>query len=163
MWLLIAFILLLAATAVILIPFFRTPTHHHPDVSVDPKLLALYNRRDQLYQAIREAKFDLDTGKLSPEDYERQIAHLKRQAASVLRAIDRRQATLATAELDAKVESMVAAARREQAFAHPQPAVLVASAGATGGEATPSYCPQCGARVQADDRFCPACGTRLKK
>ncbi len=162
MWLLIAFLLLLAATAVVVIPFFRTSTHHHPDVSVDPKLLALYNRRDQLYQAIREAKFDLDTGKLSPEDYERQLAHLKRQAASVLRAIDRRQATLATAELDAEVESMVTAARRERAMVHPQP-VLVAAAGAAAGNATPSYCPQCGARVQADDRFCPACGTRLKK
>ncbi len=162
MWLLIAFLLLLAATAVIVIPFFRTSTHHHPDVSVDPKLLALYNRRDQLYQAIREAKFDLDTGKLSPEDYERQLAHLKRQAASVLRAIDRRQATLATAELDAEAESLVTAARRERAMVHPHP-VLVAAAGAAVGNATPSYGPQCGARVQADDRFCPACGTRLKK
>ena len=162
MWLLIAFLLLLTATAVILIPFFRSPTAEEPDVEVDPTLLALYNRRDQLYQAIREAKFDLDTGKLSPEDYERQVAHLKRQAASVLKAIDKRQKSLATAELDAQVEEMVRAERREHPWLPPQPAVITASAGtASTGTFAPRYCPKCGARVKAGDRFCPACGNRL--
>ena len=162
MWLLIAFLLLLAATAVILIPFFRSSQPAAPDVEVDPKLLALYNRRDQLYQAIREAKFDLDTGKLSPEDYERQVANLKRQAASVLRAIDKRQEALSTAELDAEAEAMVQAERREHPLAPaPQPAVVTASAGVAAA-AAPRYCPQCGARVQPGDRFCPACGARLR-
>ncbi|HEY80581.1 MAG TPA: zinc ribbon domain-containing protein [Anaerolineae bacterium] len=162
MWLLIAFLLLLAATVAILAPFFRAATSAAPDVDVDPTLLALYNRRDQLYQAIREAKFDLDTGKLSPEDYERHVANLKRQAASVLKAIDRRQAALATAELDAQVEEMVRQERKSRpAFsAQPAMATLSASAGATGTSAA-RYCPQCGARVQAKDRFCPACGARL--
>ncbi len=154
MWLLIAFLLLLAATAAILTPFFRTATPAAPDVDVDPTLLALYNRRDQLYQAIREAKFDLDTGKLSPEDYERQVARLKRQAASVLKAIDRRQESLATAELDAQAEELVRAERQARSAMPPQPAM--ASTGATA-----HYCPQCGARVQSGDRFCPACGARL--
>jgi len=158
MWLLIAFLLLLAATAVILLPFFRSPAVG-PDIEVDPTLLALYNRRDQLYQAIREAKFDLDTGKLTPEDYERQVAQLKRQAASVLRAIDRRQEALSTSELDALVEEMVRAERQQRPLvASPQPAVVAPS-----GTSAPSarYCPQCGARVQPGDRFCPACGARL--
>ena len=159
MWLLIALILLLFATIVVMAPFLRTPaTTTTPDISVDPKLLALYNRRDQLYQAIREAKFDLDTGKLSPEDYERQVAHLKRQAASVLKAIDRRQAALASAELETEAERLVQAARSQGGFAPPSG---LAPAPAASSSQAVRYCPQCGARVRAQDRFCPACGARL--
>ncbi len=162
MWILIAFLLLLIAALIVLIPLFRTPSASASDITVDPKLLALYNRRDQLYQAIREAKFDLDTGKLSPEDYERQVQSLKRQAASVLKAIDRRQATLFSADLDAQAEALIQAARAQAGeTSRVQPVIAVAS---TGGRATsaPRYCPQCGVRVQPDDRFCPACGTRLR-
>ncbi len=161
MWILIAFLLLLFAALIVLIPLFRTPSATTPDITVDPKLLALYNRRDQLYQAIREAKFDLDTGKLSPEDYERQVQSLKRQAASVLKAIDRRQAALFSADLDAEAEALIQAARTRSAEAPlAQPVVAVAA----GGSASPAprYCPQCGVRVQPGDRFCPACGARLR-
>ena len=160
MWLLVGLVLIIIAAVVVIVPFFRTNTPPAPDVEVDPKLLALYNRRDQLYQAIREAKFDLDTGKLSPEDYERQVAHLKRQAAKVLKAIDQRQAVLATADLDVEVERMVREMRKERASLTPQPALATAGAGAAA--AHPRYCPQCGTRIQPNDRFCPACGARLR-
>jgi NADH pyrophosphatase NudC (nudix superfamily) len=158
MWLLVAVVLLIIAAAVVMIPFFRSSIPPVPDVEVDPKLLALYNRRDQLYQAIREAKFDLDTGKLSPEDYERQVAHLKRQAARVLKAIDQRQAALATADLDVEAERLVREARKARASLTPQPALAAAGAAAA---TTARYCPQCGTRVQPGDRFCPACGASL--
>lgn len=157
-WIFIAFLLLLVAAAAILLPLFRPAAPAAPDASVDHKLLALYTRRDQLYQAIREAKFDLDTGKLSPEDYERQVMRLKRQAASVLKAIDKREASLVAPEWDEQIEAQVKNARNGRSMLHP--AVISASATSTAaGRAR--YCPQCGARVDAEDRFCPACGARV--
>jgi len=154
MWILIAFLFLLLAAVVILAPFFKPAATSAPDVSIDPKLLALYTKRDQLYQAIREAKFDLDTGKLSPEDYERQVTRLKRQAANVLKAIDKREANLVPPEWDARIESQVKAARRGRSMM--RPTVVSASASERA-----RYCPKCGARLGADDRFCPACGARV--
>ncbi len=161
MWLLVGIALFIIAAAMVILPFFRTNQTVSLDVDVDPQLLALYNRRDQLYQAIREARFDLDTGKLSPEDYERQVARLKRQAASVLKAIDRRQKVLASADLDAEVEAMVRAERQSRAvIPPPKPAMATTAIGS--GASVVRYCPQCGTRVRAGDRFCPACGVRLE-
>jgi chorismate mutase len=157
-WIIIAFFLLLLAGIVILLPFFRPPTLVESDEAVDTKLLALYTRRDQLYQAIREAKFDLDTGKLSPEDYERQVTRLKRQAASVLKAIDRREANLVPPEWDAQIEEQVRMERRGRVAS--RSVAVAGQAGATSpGQAR--YCPQCGTRLNPGDRFCPACGARM--
>ncbi len=156
LWILIAFFLLLLAGVIILLPFFRPPALAEPDGAVDHKLLSLYIRRDQLYQAIREAKFDLDTGKLSPEDYERQVARLKRQAASVLRAIDKREASLVSPEWDEQIEAQVRTARSGRTARRP---AVVTTVSAKAGRAR--YCPQCGARLEAEDRFCPACGARV--
>jgi rubrerythrin len=157
MWILIAFLILIIAGVIILLPFFKQPAPAAPDAAVDPKLLALYTKRDQLYQAIREAKFDLDTGKLSPEDYESQVTRLKRQAASVLKAIDKREANLIPPEWDQQIEDQVRAERR----ARPpmQPVLVTASAGAAAAQV--QYCPQCGTRLNPGDRFCPACGARV--
>jgi chorismate mutase len=158
MWILIAFLILILAGVIILLPFFRQPAVAAPDANVDPKLLALYTRRDQLYQAIREAKFDLDTGKLTPEDYERQVTRLKRQAASVLKAIDKREANLVPPEWDEQIEEQVRAERRGRAAMQPV-VVTTPVAATTGGQV--QYCPQCGTRLNTGDRFCPACGTRV--
>jgi len=158
-WIIIALFLLLLAGIVILLPFFRPPAVVEPEDAVDKKLLALYTRRDQLYQAIREAKFDLDTGKLSPEDYERQVARLKRQAANVLKAIDKREANLVPPAWDEQIEAQVRAERRGRGT--PRPVMVAAQAGAGGRTGQARYCPQCGTRVNAGDRFCPACGARL--
>ncbi len=158
MWIIIAFFLFLLAGIIILLPFFRPFAPVEPDDAVDPKLLALYTRRDQLYQAIREAKFDLDTGKLSPEDYERQITRLKRQAASVLKAIDKREANLVPPEWNEQIEEQVRAERRGRTAARP---VMVTAPAAAAGAPQVRYCPQCGARLKPGDRFCPACGARV--
>ena len=157
MWILIAILFLLFATAMVLLPFFRPEAPLQPDEVVDRQLLALYTKRDQLYQAIREAKFDKDTGKLSPEDYERQATRLKRQAANVLKAIDRREDNLVSSELNARIEALVRAERQEQASLRP---VAVTSASRKSGE-TVRYCTKCGTRLNVGDRFCPACGTRM--
>ncbi len=158
LWILFAFLLLLLVGVIVLLPFFKPAAPVEPDISVDPKLLTLYTRRDQLYQAIREAKFDLDTGKLSPEDYEQQVSNLKRQAASVLKAIDKREANLIPPEWDAQIEEEVRAERRARPVMQP---VMVSVSATSAGQALVQYCPKCGTRIDPGDRFCPACGARI--
>lgn len=154
MWIAIALLLLLLTTGIVLLPFFRTPSSVQENFTVDARLHALFTKRDQLYQSIREAKFDLDTGKLSPEDYERQTAALKRQAASVLKAIDNHEDNLIPQQWDKQIEQQVRAMRRQNALSPIMSTPISATSQSR-------YCPQCGTRVNPGDRFCPVCGASI--
>ncbi len=157
MWIVISFLFLLVATIVILLPFFKPANTLPADATVDAKLLSLFTKRDQLYQAIREAKFDLDTGKLSPEDYERQVLRLKQKAASVLKAIDRRQNDMASSRWEDWIEAQVRQERRVHAAV--RPVATRSTVAATSSQAR--YCPKCGTRLNPGDRFCPVCGVNV--
>ena len=49
---------------------------------------ALLERKAMVYQSIRDAELDLATGKLSSSDHEEMVKELKREAASIIRALD---------------------------------------------------------------------------
>jgi hypothetical protein len=54
----------------------------------DPIRLALEEERDGALAALKELEFDHRTGKVSDEDYRRQVGELRRAAADALRALD---------------------------------------------------------------------------
>jgi len=157
MWILISLLLILLAGAAVLWPFLRPQAVGAiPTAGVDPRLAELYSQRDMLYQAVRDARFDLQTGKLSQEDYDQQSVRLKQNAATVLRQIDQLEAQLASPELDAKIEAEVAAARE-------MPPSLKKSTGngdakRAGRAKTGRFCGKCGASLQPNDVFCGKCG-----
>lgn len=153
MWILIAILLVFVAGAAIFAPFLRQRPLQAVAEGMDPKLAELYARRDALYQALRDAKFDLEIGKLSTEDYEQQSARLKHQAADVLRRIDQLEATLVTPELDASIEKRVAERRHE-----PQELKRSTPRADTPMRAAAGFCTQCGAALVPGDRFCGKCG-----
>ena len=113
--------------------------------AVDP-LLQLYERRDAIYQAISELRFDHQVGKVSDADYEAFDGQFKQQAVAVLREIDALQAAEADGEMDAMLEAEIAALRRN---------------GHAGDPTGAKFCPQCGAAVGGQDRFCGRCGFTL--
>ncbi|HEY53239.1 MAG TPA: zinc-ribbon domain-containing protein [Caldilineae bacterium] len=157
MWFLIALLLILLAGAVVLWPFLRPqPVGAVPATGEDPRLAELYSQRDMLYQAIRDARFDLQTGKLSQEDYDQQAARLKQNAAAVLRQIDQLETQLVSPKLDAEIEAEVMSAREI-------PPALKKSA--SNGEvkrvtraSTDRFCGRCGASLRPNDVFCGKCG-----
>jgi hypothetical protein len=55
----------------------------------DSRRLALEERRDQALAALKELEFDHRTGKVSDDDYRRQVGELRHAAADALRALDR--------------------------------------------------------------------------
>ena len=58
------------------------------DTGEDPLRADLEARKEALYRQIRDAELDREQGKLSPGDWRRIDAELRREAIEVLRAID---------------------------------------------------------------------------
>ena len=125
------------------------------DTVTDP-LVDLEARRDAIYQAIQELRFDYDVGKVSEADYTIFDTQLKAQAVAVLKEIDALQAAEADPELDATLEAEIAALRHVNGSGPSKaaPRQPVAAAGAV----AVNFCPQCGTKVSAGDKFCGKCG-----
>ncbi|NOX62522.1 MAG: hypothetical protein GXP42_11355 [Chloroflexi bacterium] len=161
MWILISLFFIVLVGVVVLWPYLRQEPELEKTVEADPRLTALYSERDRLYQAIRDAKFDLETGKLSQEDFQNQSAQLKHRAAAVLRAIDELEEQLFPPELDAALEAEIRRARmgvnggQSHAAVEESPRVRTP---AGHGETRDRFCGRCGSALQAGDRFCGACG-----
>jgi hypothetical protein len=84
----------LAAAAVLLValPFLREPVaaddRLDAPTEVEEQHLALLEERDRALGALRELEFDHRTGKVTDEDYRRDVGPLRRAAAVALRALE---------------------------------------------------------------------------
>jgi hypothetical protein len=71
---------------------FVSPDPEPPEPALsdaDRARLAAAERRDEAYAALRELELDRRTGKLTDEDYARERARLRGDAAEALRELDR--------------------------------------------------------------------------
>ena len=123
-------------------------------VVADP-LVELTGRRDSVYQAIRELRFDHQVGKVSEADYKVFDAQLKGQAVAVLKEIDGLKRAEADPNLDTQIEAEIAALRSN---GQAPSSALAAQAGPV---APVNFCPKCGTKVKPGDQFCGKCGTTL--
>jgi hypothetical protein len=86
---------MLAVIAVVFVarPFLRDPppaSDRLDELAPEARdRLALAEERDRALAALKELEFDHRTGKISDEDYRAQVGPLRRQAAEVLRALER--------------------------------------------------------------------------
>ncbi len=78
-----------AATAWVLQPLFR-PEAPAPGLRVDPTVLRLQERREQLVLALAELDFERDAGKLAEDEHRELRGRLLLEAAEVTRALDDR-------------------------------------------------------------------------
>ncbi|MCP4168523.1 MAG: hypothetical protein GY759_21885 [Chloroflexi bacterium] len=154
MWILVTALLIFAVAVAIFWPYLRPKNAGTESVAIDPRLAGLYSDRDMLYQSVRDAQFDRETGKLSDEDYEQQSTRMKRRAAAVLRKIDVLESELVSPELDAQVEQEITLARE-------MPTELKTSAN-NGRSKGDRFCGQCGTTLKGRDRFCAQCGASVR-
>jgi hypothetical protein len=85
----IALVLVVALAAFVVAPILRRGGEEaEPPAGEDPELADLEARKESLYRQIRDAELDREQGKLSPSDWERVDAELRRDAIAVLKAID---------------------------------------------------------------------------
>jgi hypothetical protein len=85
----------LAAAVVLLValPFLREPVADDDRLdaptAAEEEHLALVEERDRALAALKELEFDHRTGKVTDEDYRRDVGPLRQAAARALRALDR--------------------------------------------------------------------------
>jgi hypothetical protein len=86
--------LALAAVLFVARPFLREPAPASDRLDEPSELerrrLELVEERDRALAALKELEFDHRTGKVTDEDYRRQLGPLRRSAASALRSLEPR-------------------------------------------------------------------------
>jgi hypothetical protein len=103
----IAALALLAVLAVVFValPLVREPSAADVLPALTPEQLerlALEERRDAAYAALRELELELRTGKLGDEDYARSVAALRAEAIEALRGLEALDAAAAPDAADSK-------------------------------------------------------------
>jgi len=109
---------------------------------------SLTHQYEATLTALRSLDFDYAVDKVTPEDYQTARQALLQQAAALVEQLD------ASPELDALIESQVAAARNKLSA---ESAVVCPDCGRT-GRPTDRFCAGCGARLHA---ACPTCGEHI--
>ena len=84
----------LAAAAVLLValPFLREPVARDDRLDAptadEAAMLSLAEQRDRALSALKELEFDHRTGKITDDDYRRELGPLRQAAAAALKALD---------------------------------------------------------------------------
>ena len=81
-------VLIVAAVAVFVSVPLRGRGPAGGDGGEDPRRAELEARKEAKYRQIRDAELDREQGKLSPEDWARADAELRREAIDILRELD---------------------------------------------------------------------------
>lgn len=152
-------LLVVLVLVAIVLPIFRPPLIPLRDATGPAsRMRDLEMQKSTIYGAIREVGFDLRTDKITQEDYDHEIAQLKKQAVGVVSEIEGLKS--APPRGDKATEAAIAKARSTKG-----PAAQAASAApdaAPGAAAAAAFCTQCGNEAASGDRFCAACGSELR-
>ena len=131
-------------------------------------------RKEAILRDIRELDDDYEGAKVAPELYMVRRPQMVKQAALIMKQLDDHGFIevddAVPADVDAQIEAAVRRVRTPQQLdeqleaaiqqARRKPAEPAAApVGVANGAA--HYCPQCGRRVEPEDRFCPKCGQNL--
>lgn len=135
------------------------------DSSQQRMLAELEQQRNGLYNTIRELDLDFEADKISNEDYQRVRTDLMRQAAIVLKQIDRLSQNLDT-QLDEEIDRLLTKSHSNGATApHTKNTALLEAVRKEIKQAATNVpnntCPQCATAINNDDVFCMNCGTPL--
>jgi cytochrome c-type biogenesis protein CcmI len=84
----LALVLVALLAAFVAWPLRRREVAVAEDPAKSSELADLEARKEALYRQIRDAELDREQGKLSPADWERLDAELRREAIAVLKRID---------------------------------------------------------------------------
>ncbi|MBK8431364.1 MAG: zinc ribbon domain-containing protein [Chloroflexi bacterium] len=109
---------------------FLLPAPRPPRQSERQILLA---QQEALLAQIQAIDFDVETGKVMPEDHTAERHHLLHQAAQIMAELEATAATPSAQAIEAAVRDL-----RQKGHGR--------------------FCPQCGTAVGVGDKFCASCG-----
>lgn len=131
----------------VLRPLFRGADVPLPQ---DEDLVELISRKESTLAAIKDLELDYKMGKLTPEDYQRFDARLRRQAINYLKQIEMR---MPGSPEDNALEAEIAQFRQSPSATEPDDGPV---------EPSVRHCEECDSAVAAEHRFCPNCGTPIE-
>ncbi len=139
----ISYVVIIGACAYVAMPMFSKNVQTHSAGSeVDNRVGELLNQQVMATSTIDDLEFDLQTGKLSQEDYESLVADqrkIQKDTDARLKDIS----GISSVELTEKLEREIAAEKQKLA-----------------PHSTPT-CPTCKQPIKPDDKFCSECGAKL--
>jgi hypothetical protein len=141
---------------------------------------SLSEKKDRLYEAIKDVEFEYQAGKLSDTDYESVRADFLNQAAKVIARLDEIDKSDVVGAAATPKKASEAVQRSEESPPNTDPESTEAASGTScpsceqpnpagaqfcmhcGSEMTNvAECPQCGTELQKEARFCNACGVAI--
>ncbi|MFO7662031.1 MAG: zinc ribbon domain-containing protein [Chloroflexota bacterium] len=167
-------ILMGIALLLIVLYYLARPFIHPEDDDVRhdrEEIDALLIRKATLLRQIRELDDDMEAAKVAPELYNHTRPRIVQQAALVMKQLDEHGyaeapapvSTTVTASVNDQIEAAVRKLRTPQEI---DAAIEAAVKETRQKEPVPTngairFCPQCGRRVELDERFCAGCGHKL--
>ena len=139
----IPFAIVLATCAYVLYPLFSG--HKATTSEIDFRnlqLMELLHQKDLIADTLSDLEFDLQTGKLSEQDY----------------AVLTEEQRLLQMDIEKQIHATSGGSRQE--IKHMLEAEVAAEVQRLRGK-SPANCPKCGHRIGANDKFCASCGEKL--
>jgi len=107
--------------------------------NINHRAIELQERKQSIYEAIKDIEFDYEMGKLSEEDFHELRQQYKNEAVEVLKQLDQTQTK--------KVKSKKIYSRKKSGAARD----------------AARFCWVCGIEIMPEDKFCGNCGNNLKE
>ena len=131
-------------------------------VSADElELSALFAKRDQAINSLKELEFDNSLGKVPEDDYPRQRETLMKEGAETMRQIDEFKARGVTISANEdQLEKAIAKRRIEGDSVDDDLESMISARRSKRNKKSSGFCPSCGHPLLSGDKFCTSCGKR---
>ena len=166
-------IIVTASVAYIAIPIIKSDDSGEIPIVFDLESISLEEEKEESYNAIKEAEFDYETGKLSDEDYGLIKEKYSEKAIKAMQKLEEREKrsskteeptvpTMPTMQGKSKSKTTTATCAHCGA-ALPSGVKFCQSCGQKAKpQAQANFCPKCGKKHKKGDKFCQSCGQRIK-
>ncbi len=165
----------------VLFPIFaRASEVSQRPTAIAQERMSLSEKKDRLYEAIKDIDFEYQAGKLSDTDYKSVRTDCLAQAAEVIARLEEIDESDAAGAKATEEKDSVAVEPSEEPAAGPAPESTEVASGSScpsckqpnpaaaqfcmrcGSKMTnPANCPQCGTELQKEAHFCTACGVTI--